>query len=125
MRGLGRARTALLGAVSAAALFVALPTVASAGVLVDTAPSCDNGDNTQPFARWGDDNHYFLAQGGNFEGSLDGWDLNGQTSVVSDQEPWHVSGDGSKSLRIRPGGSAVTPTMCVGIEHPSMRFFAH
>jgi hypothetical protein len=94
-------------------------------VLVASAPNCDNGAVSQPFAQWGDDNNYFLAPGGNFEGSLDGWGL-GSADVVADQEPWRVHGDGgSKSLRIDAGRSVTTPTMCVGLEHPTMRFFAH
>jgi hypothetical protein len=45
--------------------------------------------------------------------------------VVSDQEPWQVNGGGSHALTIPAGRSVVSPTMCVGIEHPTMRFFAH
>src|SRR3954463_6469382 len=99
MRAVRGARIALLGVPAAPAL-MALPGTASAGVLVASAPSCDNGVNEQPFAQWGDDNHYFLAPGGNFEGALDGWDLN-RARVAADQEPWQVHGDnGSKALTI-------------------------
>jgi hypothetical protein len=114
----------LLGLLTGTALFAALPGVASAGVLVQSAPNCDNGTVSQPFERWNDDNLYFLAPGGDFEGSLDGWDLN-RSDVVADQEPWQVHGAGSKALRIPAGSSVVTSTMCVGLEHPTMRFFAH
>jgi hypothetical protein len=124
MRGTRRARIALLGAVTGAALFV-LPAAASAGILVASAPSCDNGATTQPFAQFGDSNNYFLAPGGNFETGAAGWSLNG-ARVVADQEPWQVNGDeGTQALDIPAGRSAVSPTMCVGIENPSMRFFAH
>jgi len=124
MRGIKRARIALV-ATTAALLFAALPGSASAGVLVASAPNCDNGPNSQPFAQWDDDNNYFLAPGGSFEGDLDGWQLNG-AGAVSDQEPWKVAGDnGSKALSVPAGRSVVTPTLCVGLEHPTMRFFAH
>jgi hypothetical protein len=124
MRGIKRARIALLTAVTAGAL-LALPGAANAGVLVASAPNCDNGSTSQPFAQWNDDNQYFLAPGGTFEGDLSGWDLNG-ASAVSDQEPWDVAGDnGSSALKIPAGRSVVSPTICVGIEHPTMRFFAH
>jgi hypothetical protein len=124
MRGIKRARIALLAGVTAAALF-ALPGVANAGVLVASAPNCDNGSDSQPFAQWNDNNEYFLVPGGNFESGLGGWDLNG-ASAVSDQEPWQVAGDnGATALRIAAGHNAVTPTLCVGLEHPTMRFFAH
>jgi hypothetical protein len=125
MRGIKRARIALLAVVTGAALFAAVPGTASAGVLVASAPNCDNGPNSQPFAQFDDDNHYFLAPGGNFEGSLDDWNLGG-ARAVADQEPWRVAEDGgSKSLSIPAGRTAVTPTICVGLEHPTMRFFAH
>jgi hypothetical protein len=124
MRGIKRARIALL-AVMTAALFAAVPGTASAGVLVASAPNCDNGPNSQPFAQWNDDNNYFLAPGGNFEGNLGDWSLGG-ADTVADQEPWGVAEDGgSNALRIPAGRSVVSPTFCVGLEHPSMRFFAH
>src|SRR5690348_537996 len=121
MRGIKRARIALLAAIAAAA-FAAMTGTANAGILVASAPNCDNGPNAQPFAQWNDDNYYFVAPGGTFENGLGGWDLNG-ASAVADQEPWQVAGDdGDTALKIPAGRSVVTPTMCVGIEHPTMRF---
>jgi hypothetical protein len=125
MRAIRGARTALLGIITGVALLACSAGTASAGVLVASAPSCDNGVNEQPFAQWGDDNHYFLAPGGDFEGSLGGWDLN-RASVAGDQEPWRVHGAGeSQALKIPAGSSVTSSTMCVGLEHPTMRFFAH
>jgi hypothetical protein len=124
MRGIRRARIALVAGLTGAALFAALPGSASAGVLVASAPSCDNGATSQPFAQFGDSNSYFLAPGGSFESGAAGWSLGG-ASVVADQEPWHAAGDGSHALSIGAGRSAVSPTLCVGIENPTMRFFAH
>ena len=124
MRRTRRARIALTAAIAGAAFFAALPGTASAGVLVASAPSCDNGATSQPFAQWGDGNNYFLAPGGNFESGAAGWTLNG-ARVVNDQEPWQVNGAGSHALQVPAGRSVVSPTLCVGIENPSMRFFAH
>src|SRR3954453_2965897 len=125
MRAARGARTALLGIITGVALLALGSGTASAGVLVASAPSCDNGAVAQPFAQWGDDNQYFLAPGGSFEGSLGGWDA-GRSRVVADQEPWQVHGaGGSKGLAIPAGSSVVSSTMCVGLEHPTMRFFAH
>jgi hypothetical protein len=125
MRGIRRARIALIAGLTGAALFAALPGSASAGVLVASAPSCDNGATSQPFAQFGDDNSYFLAPGGNFESGAAGWSLGG-ARVVGDQEPWRVAGDnGSHALSIGAGRSVVSPTVCLGLEHPTMRFFAH
>jgi hypothetical protein len=125
MRVTRRARNALTATLTGAALFAALPGVANAGVLVKSAPSCDNGAVSQPFAQFGDSNSYFLAPAGNFESAAEGWSI-GNARVVADQEPWRVNVDaGTHALSIPAGGSAVSPTVCVGIEHPSMRFFAH
>src|SRR3954454_12195842 len=125
MRGIRRARIALTAGLTGPALFAGLPGSASAGVLVASAPDCDNGATSQPFAQWSDDNSYFLAPAGDFENGAAGWSL-GNARVVADQEPWRVAGDGgSHALSVGPGGSVVTPTMCIGLEHPTMRFFAH
>src|SRR3954469_2365541 len=125
MKSIRRARIALIGGLTGAALFAALPGAASAGVLVASAPSCDNGATAQPFAQWGDSNNYFLTPGGNFESGASGWTLNG-ARVAADQEPWRVNGDrGRHALVVPAGRSVVSPTVCVGIENPSMRFFAH
>src|SRR4051794_22903342 len=125
MKRTRRARIALTAAITGAALFAALPGAASAGVLVASAPSCDNGATAQPFAQWGDSNNYFLTPGGNFESGASGWTLNG-AHVVADQEPWRVNGDrGSHALVVPAGRSGVSPPGWVGIEKPSMRFFAH
>jgi hypothetical protein len=125
MRAIRRARTALLATLTGAALFAAVPGVADAGVLVASAPSCTNGSVFQPFAGLGDSASYFLAPGGNFETAAKGWSI-GKARVVADQEPWRVNRDaGTHALSIPAGGTVVSPTMCVGIEHPTMRFFAH
>jgi hypothetical protein len=124
MRGFRRARIALMGTLTGAALFAAGPSAANAGVLVASAPTCDNGALSQPFAQFGDDNNYFLAPGGDFEDGAGEWADSG-ARVVADQEPWQVNGAGSHALNIPAGRSVVSPTICVGIEHPTMRFFAH
>jgi hypothetical protein len=123
MRRWSRARIALLVAVTGVVLAL-LPAAANAGLLVASAPSCDNAQNEQPFATFGDSNDYFLAPGGDFETAAAGWQLGG-AGVVADQEPWKVHAYGTRGLNIPAGRSAVSPTVCVGIEHPTMRFFAH
>lgn len=120
-----RARIAVLGALTGTALFAAAAPAADAGLLVASAPSCDNGATAQPFAGFGDQNDYSLVRGGDFESGAAGWDLEG-SGVVADQEPWHVRSAGdSHALKLASGRTASSPTLCVGIEHPTMRFFAH
>ena len=114
-------RTAfLLSAVTAA---LCAPSVASAGVLVADAPNCDDQSSAKVFLPWADPADYVLAPGGAAE-STDGWTVSGGASVVSGNEPWNVHGAGDASaLRLAPGASATTDTMCIGIEHPDIRFF--
>ena len=112
--------TALVAAAGAA--FAAAP--ASAGVLVKSAPDCNPSDVSQPFSRWGDNANYFLAPGGDFENGTAGWGLTGSARVVADNEPWKVSGEGTGALQIPAGATVTTPTVCVGLDHPTIRLFA-
>jgi hypothetical protein len=122
MHGLRRKMlvTALLAAVATA--IAAVP--ASAGVLVKSAPDCNSDAISNPFTPWADRADYFLAPAARFESAPEGWALAGGTHLVGDNEPWNVSGDGDGALGVPAGGSATTPTICVGLEHPTMRFFA-
>jgi hypothetical protein len=113
---------------SIAALAVALTalsaTPANAGVLVQDAPSCADQPTSQPFAPWGDNSDYTLIPGGDFESDARGWKLS-RAGVVAGNESFYVGGSrDSRSLKISAGGTATSPTVCVGLEHPSMRFFA-
>jgi hypothetical protein len=97
---------------------------ANAGVLVGSAPSCDAQPLATPFVPWLDYASYTPLPAADFESSADGWTLTGGAAVADGNEPFHVSGPGSSSLSVPSGGSAISPTICVGIEHPTMRFFA-
>jgi hypothetical protein len=92
---------------------------ANAGVLVGSAPSCDSQPLSTPFVPWLDYASYTPLSGGNFESSAAGWSLSGGAGVGGGSV-----GSGQSSLTIPSGGSAVSPTICVGIEHPTVRFFA-
>jgi hypothetical protein len=101
-----------------------VPAAAQAGPLVASAPSCDNQAFSQPFAPWLDPASYTLDSGGAFEDGAQDWSLSG-ASVVSGNESYSVHGAGdSHSLGLGSGGSATSATICVGIEHPTIRFFA-
>jgi hypothetical protein len=112
-----------LAVIAAAAAMVA-PAGAHAGVLVSSSPSCEDTQSSNPFLRWIDPADYVLNGGGGFESGGAGWTLTG-ASVVSGNEPWRVTGqDDDTSLRLRPGTSATSSVQCVGLEHPTIRFFA-
>jgi hypothetical protein len=112
-----------LAAAAVGALALGAP-AASAGVLVKSAPSCEGQPLSKPFAPWRDQANYTLAPGGAFEPGDAGWKLT-RASVVAGNERFQVRDEGdAHSLRIGPGGSATSPTICVGLEHPTLRFFA-
>lgn len=117
-----RAGAAALAAL--AALSVGAST-ASAGVLVASAPSCDDQPLSQPFTPWLDYMNYTPLPGGNFEGSMRGWSMSGGAAVADGNATQHVGGgDDASSLAIPAGGSATSATICVGLQHPTVRFFA-
>jgi invasion protein IalB len=120
-----RLRTFFIAASLAAVALAMSATSASAGLLVKDAPDCTAKPTTQPFKPWGDSSAYNLAPGGSFEAGTQAWSLSGKASMVSGNEPWKVAGSThSRSLKLPPGASATSPTICVGLEHPAIRFFA-
>lgn len=120
-----RLRISFIAAALAVTALAAGAPSASAGLLVESAPDCTPKPTTQPFAPWNDSTPYNLAPGGSFEGGAGSWSLTGGASLVTGNEPWKVAGSThSRSLRLPPGATATSPVICVGIEHPSLRFFA-
>jgi hypothetical protein len=65
-----------------------------------------------------------LLPGGSFESAPAGWQL-GRAGVVAGNEPWKVRAPGdSRSLSIPPETTVTSSTMCVGLDKPTLRFFA-
>ncbi len=117
-----RIATAALSATVALAFGAA---TASAGMLVATAQGCDAQTMANPFLPWLDAADYTALGGGDFEGSGDGWSLSGGAAIAGGNEPYYVGAAGdTHSLSLPAGASATSPTICVGITHPSIRFFA-
>lgn len=91
-----------------------------------TLATCQTPPISTPFSQWGDNNDYFLAPGGSFEGTADqvGWTLTNAT-LTPGNEPFFANGPGdSQSLTIAGGGSAISPYFCVDNTMSSLRFFA-
>src|SRR3954470_15241914 len=121
MRREGRFIVALTGALCALAL-AAQPS--HAGVLVASAPSCPATETSHPFLPWLDLASYVPAPDGGFEAGAKGWNLAGATTVAGN-ETFKVGGAADDTaLRVAAGGSATSPTFCVGLEHPTARLFA-
>jgi hypothetical protein len=96
---------------------------AHAGLLVRSATACPSLPSKQVFKPWLDIANYVPAPGGHLE-SASGWKLEGGATVVAGNEPWKVGGSGVKSLALPANARATTGTACVGLGHPTMRFFA-
>ena len=119
-----RTRTSLLIAGLTIAIAGLAPSAAGAGVLVASASDCDEQPLSQPFAPWLDPMSYTPLAGGSFEAGADGWALEAGAAVGTGNETYAVSGPGSRSLRLPAGASAISPPICVGLDHPTVRLFA-
>ncbi len=118
-----RALTAVLGVlVGVVSLFAAPP--ARAGVLVASAPDCDDQVLEQPFLPWLDPASYVLVPDGDLSAGGAGWQLS-SASIAEENEPYQVHGAGpARSVALPAGSSATSPALCVGLLHPTLRFFA-
>jgi hypothetical protein len=97
---------------------------AQAGPLVKSAGDCTTGAVETPFTRWLDPLGYSLVPGGSFEAGASGWTV-GTAMVATGNEPFYAHNRGdSKSLSISSRGSVTSPTVCVGLDKPLLRFFA-
>ena len=122
-RTIYRIRT--LCAVATALAAMAVPATAAAGPLTDNAPGCESQILGQTFLPWADVASYTLNPGGSFEDGAAGWSLAG-ASVAKGNEPFQVTSESdSRSLSMPIGSSAVSAPICVGLEHPDIRFFAN
>jgi hypothetical protein len=100
----------------------AAASIAHASLLGGLLPSC--GATSQPFGQWRDSSSYCAFPNLGFEGGKTGWTVTGTTSIVSTNEPWHVSGPGTHALQLSPGASALSSPLPVSLLDPWIRFFA-
>jgi hypothetical protein len=103
-----------LGALAATAAVFAPASVA--------AGSCPARTVTQPFARFGDSNGYFLVPGGSFESGAPGWSLSYAWLVQGNESYYLGSLLDRKSLWI--GSSATSAGFCITQSDPLARFAA-
>jgi hypothetical protein len=104
-----------IGAITAVAC-LAGPGVAQA--------ACPTAPATKAFAKFGDYADYSLAPGGSFEDGTPSWTLNGNSIAYGNENYFVAGASHTRSLRIRPGGSVLSPTFCIDETHPTMRLFA-
>ena len=114
----------LVAALGAAFAFVGADR-AEAGLLAASATDCDAQVLEQPFRPWADPADYTLLKDGSFGAGAHAWELSSGASIAAENEPFRVNRDHrAASLRLEPGSSATSPALCVGIAHPTLRFFA-
>ncbi len=107
--------------------------IVSAGLVVPAAsasrtdglllPSC--GTTSKPFMLWGDSASYCAFPNLGFESGKTAWTLGGNASIVSANEPWHVSGPGTHAVQLGPGATAASSSLPVSLLDPWIRLFAH
>jgi hypothetical protein len=88
------------------------------------SPACGDPMLSRPFLPWADVASYMPQPGGDFESSLAGWTLEGGAGPVAGSERYEVSGPGRRALGLPAGSRATSSAVCVGIEYPTVRFFA-
>ena len=113
-------------AVVLAATGLAVPAASassSGGLLGGLLPPC--GATTYPFKAWGDSAAYCAFPNLGFESGATKWTLSGKASIVTGNEPWHVSGSGTHALQLAPGATAQSATLPVNLLDPWVRLFAH
>jgi hypothetical protein len=113
-----------VAALTTAAIVVLVPAGAGAGILVADAADCKPQPLSHPFSRWLDPFSYTLVDGGSFEPGSTQWTLRGGAAVVNGNQSFNASGPGSRSLNLPARSSAISPTICVGVLSPTLRFFA-
>jgi hypothetical protein len=117
----GAKRRLVIAALAVCSAAIAAPP-AHAGLLVDTVGECD-APVSKPFAKFGDNADYKAVPGGSFEVGDAPWKLS-KASIVAGNESYYVrSSRDRRSLRLTPGAVATSPAVCVGIEHPTLRYF--
>lgn len=93
------------------------------GLLGGLLPPC--GSTTTPFKAWGDSAAYCAFPNLGFESGATNWTLKGKASIVTGNEPWHVSGSGTHALQLGPGATASSSSLPVNLLDPWIRLFAH
>jgi hypothetical protein len=115
-----RTRTFLASiiAISAACAMSAAPAQA------ETTGACAGPALSQPFLPWADPSWYRLAPGGAFESRRSSWTLSGGAGLASGNESFMVRSDqDDQSLSLGAAGSATTPSICLAVTDPTIRFF--
>ncbi|MGZ4431384.1 MAG: hypothetical protein ACXVYV_07025 [Gaiellales bacterium] len=104
---------------------VMLAAAALTGPAAQAATGCTSGALSQPFMPWGDPGQYAFLRNGGFERGSARWSLSGGAQVTAGNESFSVhSTADSRSLSLGSDGSATSSPICIGVNDPTVRFFA-
>jgi hypothetical protein len=121
-----RVRPSAMLAIVLAGLIAALvgTSTARAGLRTASATGCDDPVVEHPFTPWADLAPYVLAPNGIAQGGAQ-WTLTGGAAPAPGNETFYVHGENETSSFALPAdSSATTAAMCVGLDYPTLRFFA-
>ncbi len=120
-----RITSRILFAAAVAAMALLAPAgTANAGLLSQSAGPCPSYPMSPVFAKWLDPMQYTLAPGGAFE-SASGLTFTGGAKIVAGNESSYVRSTADRNSVLIPGGGTVTTgPICVGLDKPTVRFFA-
>jgi len=121
-----RARRVFVAAALGLLAFAGTASAKEPDTTTESRATCVTPLIEQPFLSFKDQRDYVLAPGGSFEdSSLAGWSLEGGASVAAGNEPFNLRGlSDNNSLVLPAGASATSPTMCVDLNWPTLRFVA-
>jgi hypothetical protein len=121
-----RVRRRSLVAVAAVTGMLALAAPAAlAGPISANADCTAQAPLARVFNPWLDLANYSQSPDGGVENDAAGWTLSGDAAVVAGNETYAVGGAGDgQSLSVPAGSSVTSAPTCVGLEWPTIRFFA-
>ena len=113
-----------LGRIATLAVLAAAALPAAAAGAETAQPVCEPKISSQVFALFGDTRDYYLAPGGDFEGSVS-WAKSGAVSLSAQIDPFALAGlRDAGSAWLQNGGKITSPKLCVTRDEPFMRFVA-
>jgi hypothetical protein len=84
---------------------------------------CSERTIEHPFAAWDDNADYFMVKEGNLgSDAIYDWNFGGG-ELVAENNPDSLHPEEASSLSLSEGNAAESPTTCVTVDDPTMRFF--
>jgi hypothetical protein len=88
-------------------------------------PCGDGTDIENPFTAWDDSADYFLIPQGDASEEAGDWSFDGSGGLAAQDNSYtsHPGDPAAASISLGAGDAATTPTTCVTIDDPTLRFF--